>query len=397
MINSIASAPNDLTRDARLILKLLEHIEGGTLEMRLADGKKITYGSGTPTVSFRINDSRVFSRVLMRGDIGFCESYLDGDWDSDDVTELLSLMARNREVLRTAVRGSWFGLLTARLRHFLNRNSRAGSKRNIMAHYDLGNAFYQLWLDPSMTYSSALFTDDEKNQRLEAAQYRKYHRIFQRLQAQPGQNILEIGCGWGAFAELAVANGLNVTGLTLSPSQLAWAQARVPEADLRLQDYRDVRERFDHVVSIEMIEAVGERWWPDYLKTIAHSLKPGGKVIIQSIVIRDDLFAEYRNSTDFIQQYIFPGGMLPSRSILRELAAKQGLVVRDEFAFGMGYARTLHEWRNNFETKWEQISALGFDEKFRRLWRLYLCYCEAGFIAGTIDVVQIELAHAENS
>jgi cyclopropane-fatty-acyl-phospholipid synthase len=302
------------------------------------------------------------------------------------------LLARNRDVLKKAVYGSWRNLLAARVRHWLNGNSRAGSKRNIMAHYDLGNDFYKLWLDPSMSYSSALYRAVDGGD-LESAQRAKYRRILRRLKAEPAESVLEIGCGWGGFAELAVEEGLKVTGLTLSPAQLAWAQKRVPDADLRLQDYRDTKEQFDHIVSIEMFEAVGERWWPTYFKTIAKSLKPGGRAVVQSITIRDDLFAEYRKGTDFIQQYVFPGGMLPSRSAFRAAAAKQGLTVHGEYAFGEDYARTLAEWRVAFEAKWPEIAALGFDENFRRLWRMYLCYCEAGFLAGNVDVVHFELSH----
>jgi cyclopropane-fatty-acyl-phospholipid synthase len=205
--------------------------------------------------------------------------------------------------------------------------------------------------------------------------------------------VLEIGCGWGGFAEAAVARGLPVTGVTLSPSQLAWARERVPAADMRLQDNRDVGGQYDHVVSIEMFEAVGERWWPTYFRSLARALKPGGRALIQTITVRDDLFAAYRRGTDFIQQYVFPGGMLPSPAAFRRQAHRAGLAVRDEFAFGLDYARTLATWRERFEQRWPEIAALGFDERFRRLWRLYLCYCEAGFRAGSIDVVQFELAH----
>lgn len=396
--NSVAQDRKGLTHEARLILGLLEKIEGGTLHIRMPNGDQVVYGAGEPNVLFRINNNRVFNRVLTRGDIGFCESYIAGEWDSTDLTGLIKLLASNRNVLRKAVYGSWFNLLVAKLRHVLNRNDRAGSKRNIMAHYDLGNEFYQLWLDPSMVYSAALFTpttnDDIEGVALQAAQEEKHRRILDRLGAKPGQHVLEIGCGWGGFAAMAVANNLQVTGLTLSPAQLEWAQQRVPKADLRLQDYRDLSEQFDHIVSVEMIEAVGERWWPTYFKTIARALKPGGKAVIQSITIRDDLFADYRKGTDFIQQYIFPGGMLPSRSVLCAVAAKQGLVVRDQYAFGVDYATTLRQWRHNFETNWQHIKALGFDDDFRRLWRMYLCYCEAGFLAGTIDVVQFEFGHA---
>ncbi len=381
-----------LARDTRLVFELLDNLHGGMLEIRLPDGSSRLFGEGEHGVTLNVHDEAMFSQVLARGDIGLAEAYLDGHWDSPDVTGLLTLLTRNRDALKKAVYGSWRNLLAARLRHWLNRNSRAGSKRNIMAHYDLGNDFYRLWLDPSMSYSSALYRAVDDGE-LESAQRAKYRRLLRRLHAEPGQSVLEIGCGWGGFAEIAVQEGLQVTGLTLSPAQLEWARKRVPEADLRLQDYRDTSERFDHIVSIEMFEAVGERWWPTYFRTIARALKPGGRAVIQSITIRDDLFAEYRKGTDFIQQYVFPGGMLPSRSAFRAAAAKQGLTVHGEYAFGKDYARTLAEWRHAFENNWPQIAALGFDEQFRRLWRMYLSYCEAGFLAGNIDVVHFELAH----
>ena len=381
-----------LARDTRLLFELLDNLHGGMLEIRLPDGSSRLFGEGEHGVTLNVHDEAMFSQVLARGDIGLAEAYLDGHWDSPDVTGLLTLLTRNRDALKKAVYGSWRNLLAARLRHWLNRNSRAGSKRNIMAHYDLGNDFYRLWLDPSMSYSSALYRAVDDGE-LESAQRAKYRRLLRRLHAEPGQSVLEIGCGWGGFAEIAVQEGLQVTGLTLSPAQLEWARKRVPEADLRLQDYRDTSERFDHIVSIEMFEAVGERWWPTYFRTIARALKPGGRAVIQSITIRDDLFAEYRKGTDFIQQYVFPGGMLPSRSAFRAAAAKQGLTVHGEYAFGKDYARTLAEWRHAFENNWPQIAALGFDEQFRRLWRMYLSYCEAGFLAGNIDVVHFELAH----
>lgn len=388
----ILRGAENLARDTRLVFALLEKLHGGMLEVRLPDGSSQLFGEGEHGVTLQVHDEAMFGQVLAKGDIGLAESYLDGHWDSPDITGLLSLLAKNRDALKKAVYGSWRNLLAARVRHWLNGNSRAGSKRNIMAHYDLGNDFYKLWLDPSMSYSAAIYRDVDDGS-LEAAQHAKYRRILHHLKAGPGQSVLEIGCGWGGFAEMAVEQGLQVTGLTLSPAQLEWAQKRVPSADLRLQDYRDTSEQFDHVVSIEMFEAVGERWWPTYFKTIAKALKPGGRAVVQSITIRDDLFGEYRKGTDFIQQYVFPGGMLPSRSAFRAAAAKQGLTVHAEYAFGLDYARTLAEWRHAFELNWPQIAALGFDENFRRLWRMYLCYCEAGFLAGNVDVVHFELAH----
>ena len=322
---------DSLARDTRLVLALLEKLQGGMLEVRLPDGSSRLFGAGEHGVTLQVHDEAMFSQVLARGDIGLAEAYLDGHWDSPDVTGLLTLLTRNRDVLKKAVYGSWRNLIAARVRHWLNNNSRAGSKRNIMAHYDLGNDFYKLWLDPSMSYSSALYRAVDGGD-LETAQRAKYRRILRRLHAEPGQSVLEVGCGWGGFAEMAVQEGLRVTGLTLSPAQLEWAQKRVPEADLRLQDYRDTREQFDHVVSIEMFEAVGERWWPTYFKTIARALKPGGRAVVQSITIRDDLFADYRKGTDFIQQYVFPGGMLPSRSAFCAAAARRGLAVRGAYA-----------------------------------------------------------------
>lgn len=385
-------ASDPLARDTRLVFELLEKLQGGLLEIRLPGGDCRLFGDGEHGVTLHVHDEAMFGQVLAKGDIGLTEAYLDGQWDSPDITGLMTLLAANREQLKKAVYGSWRNLLAARIRHWLNNNSRSGSKRNIMAHYDLGNDFYRLWLDPSMSYSAAIYRQADDGS-LETAQHAKYRRILNCLSAEPGQTVLEIGCGWGGFADMAVQHGLKTTGVTLSPAQLEWAQKRVPAADLRLQDYRDLDEQFDHVVSIEMFEAVGERWWPTYFKTLAKSLKPGGKAVVQSITIRDDIFPEYRRSTDFIQQYIFPGGMLPSRAAFRAAAAKQGLVVREEFAFGRDYARTLAEWRHAFEARWPDIQKLGFDEPFRRLWRMYLCYCEAGFLAGNIDVVQFELAH----
>lgn len=380
------------SRDVGTVFALLEGVHSGRLEIRLPDGSHHWFGQGERSASLQVHDDAFFGRVLARGDIGLAESYLEGEWDSPDITGLLILLARNRDTLAHAIYGSWRALLAARLRHAFNRNSRSGSRRNIMAHYDLGNDFYRLWLDPSMSYSSALYRPQDDGSLL-AAQHAKYARILERLQARSGDRVLEIGCGWGGFAEVATQAGLQVTGLTLSPAQLAWARDRVPTADLRLQDYRDTRETFDHVVSIEMFEAVGERWWPTYFETLSRALKPSGRAVVQSITIRDELFARYRRGTDFIQQYIFPGGMLPSRSAFRRAAARQQLVITDEFAFGLDYARTLACWRTEFEARWTEIAAQGFDDAFRRLWRLYLCYCEAGFLVGDIDVVQFELAH----
>jgi len=292
----------------------------------------------------------MFDSVVERGDVGFAEAWIAGDWHSPDLTALLTLLANNRESLAQAVYGQWWGLLSARLRHWFNANTRAGSRRNIMAHYDLGNDFYRQWLDPTMSYSSALYSSDAPRS-MAAAQLAKYRRILSRLDSRPGQRVLEIGCGWGGFAETAAREaGLEVVGLTLSPAQLEFARERMQiaglerQVTLELRDYRELAgEPFDHIVSIEMFEAVGERWWPTYFATLQRLLAPGGRAVVQSITIRDDLFARYRRGTDFVQQHVFPGGMLPSPSVFRRQAAKAGLVVGDAFAFGRDYARTLAE------------------------------------------------------
>ncbi|MBL8373776.1 cyclopropane-fatty-acyl-phospholipid synthase family protein [Accumulibacter sp.] len=395
------STERRLPRSARVVLALLEKIAQGTLEVRLPDGSQQRFGQpGQHDAMLEIDAWSVFDSVLERGDVGFAEAWINGDWRSPDLTALLTMLANNRHAISGAVYGQWWGLLTARLRHFLNANTRAGSRRNIMAHYDLGNDFYRLWLDPTMSYSSALYSTAAPRA-VAAAQVAKYRRILHRLDARPGQRVLEIGCGWGAFAETAAREaGLEVVGLTLSPAQLQFARQRMQLAGLdgqvhiELRDYRNlIGEQFDHIVSIEMFEAVGERWWPTYFRTLKRLLAPAGRAVVQSITIRDDMFARYRRGTDFIQQHIFPGGMLPSPAAFSRGVSAAGLQLRDRFAFGRDYARTLGEWAASFEQQWPEIAALGFDERFRRLWRFYLAYCQAGFNSGCTDVMQFELAH----
>lgn len=397
-----ASLPTRLPRSARTVLALLDTLQVGSLEIRLPDGSQLHCGRpGNATAALEVSSWSVFDRVLERGDVGFAEAYIDGDWHTPDLVGLLTLLANNRQHIAGAVYGRWWSLLAARLRHLFNANTRSGSRRNIMAHYDLGNDFYRLWLDPTMSYSSALYADDAPLA-LADAQLAKYRRILQRLQACPGQRVLEIGCGWGGFAETAAREAdLRVVGLTLSPAQADFARRRMHAAGVadqvgvELRDYRDLgAQQFDHVVSIEMFEAVGERWWPTYFATLKRQLAADGRALVQSITIRDDLFARYRRGTDFIQQHVFPGGMLPSRSVFRERAAAAGLVVHDAFGFGSDYARTLAEWSARFEQQWTRIAALGFDERFRQLWRFYLAYCQAGFNSKCTDVVQFELRHA---
>jgi cyclopropane-fatty-acyl-phospholipid synthase len=382
----------------RAALALLQRIGHGRVEVALPDGSLRALGSGAPVARLDVADWGVFGAALRRGDIGFAEAFVDGRWSSPDLAQLLTLIARNRDAIERAVYGGFWGQLAYRVRHALNANTRRGSRRNIAAHYDLGNDFYALWLDPSMTYSSALFAGDAA-QPLEAAQAAKYRRILERLAPRPGDHILEIGCGWGALAEMAARDfGCRVTGLTLSEEQLAYADARMHRAgvadrvDIAFRDYRDERGTYDHVVSIEMYEAVGERYWPTYLRAIGERLKPGGCAVVQAITIADRLFERYRASTDFIQQYVFPGGMLASPTRFREEVSRAGLRLEGELAFGADYAETLRRWRRAFKARLPEVRALGYDERFLRIWEFYLAYCEAGFASGCTDVHHFELA-----
>ena len=334
---------------------------------------------------------RMLRRLLTGGDIGFAEGYIEGDWTSPDPVAVIALAARNSAGLRRAIRGSMPVRAFERLRHLMRGNSKRGSRRNIEAHYDLGNDFYRLWLDGTMLYSAGLW--DAATPDLEAAQAAKLDRIAGLLDLSGGERVLEIGCGWGALAaHLAETADARVTGITLSPSQLAWARdvaasrglsARV---DLRLQDYRDVAETFDRVVSIEMFEAVGEAWWPIYFDTIARTLAPGGRAVLQVISIAEDRFDDYRRDTDFIQKHVFPGGFLPSKTAFTAAVERAGLQVAAAEHFGLSYAETLAEWRRRFHARWPEIEAQGFDDRFRRLWDYYLAYCEAGFREGAVDV-----------
>jgi cyclopropane-fatty-acyl-phospholipid synthase len=421
---------------ARAGFRLLKNIKG-RLDVSSPAGRWYSFWSAVPapdlhhTASLQLNNWRVFSAALKSGDIGFAESYMDGDWTSPDLVALLRLLIANREQLEKVVYGRWWGRLAYRVQHFFNRNTKNKSRRNIYAHYDLGNDFYALWLDPSMNYSAACFDPlgQSKNavmpldaapnpwQSIESAQWQKVRRALQMVGLKPDlkdrqqaltllpqtpKRVLEIGCGWGALAELAAREfGAHVTGLTLSPAQLAFAQERLDglglgaQTELRLQDYRDLTPAdagsFDAVCSIEMIEAVGQAYWPAYFAAIAKALKPGGLACIQSIVIADELFERYLSGTDFIQQYVFPGGCLPSDAEFRKQAAQAGLKLVNAFHFGHDYAQTLRLWRERFMSRQVEVKALGFDERFIRLWAFYLAYCEAAFAQGNTDVVQYTL------
>lgn len=378
--------------------RLLDVLAGGLLmgelTVDLPDGGHRVYRgrSAGPQAAIRLHRARALRRMAMGGAIGVAESYMDGDWDSPDITALLELGDRNDQAL-DGCRGHALARWAAWARHRLNDNSRRGSRRNIQAHYDLGNDFYQAWLDPGMTYSAALFAPDVPPDDLEQAQYAKYRALARDLDLRPGMRVLEIGCGWGGFARLAAREfGTRVVGITLSREQHAYARARVAaegladQVEIRLQDYRDVPGRFDAIASIEMIEAVGERWWPTYFATLHDRLRDGGRAAVQAITITPDRFDGYRRGCDFIQRHVFPGGMLPSEPVMAARAAAAGLDFHVTRRFGGDYERTLALWDRRFQAAWPDIHRLGYPPRFKRLWEFYLAYCRAGFRTGTIDV-----------
>lgn len=388
---------------ARRVVALLERLQHGSLSVQWPDGNSSLFGTcdaAHPGIHASIHLRRwtPLTTALTSGDIGFAESYIAGDWGTPDLAALLQLLVANRRDIEALVYGHWLGRFIYRIRHLLNRNTRKNSAKNIHAHYDLGNAFYSLWLDPTMNYSSAWFGDD-RSQDMAQAQHAKVRRALQMAGVKAGDRVMEIGCGWGALAEMGAKDfGAHMSGVTLSHEQLAFALQRMQalglqqQSDLRLQDYRDIHDGpYDAICSIEMIEAVGQEFWPTYFATVARLLKPGGKACIQSIVIDDGLFARYVKSTDFIQQYIFPGGCLPCPREFRAQAARAGLRVVDEMSFGLDYAETLRRWRSRFMAEKNQVLALGFDERFVRIWEFYLAYCEAAFEQANTDVVQFTL------
>jgi cyclopropane-fatty-acyl-phospholipid synthase len=387
---------------ARTCLKLMQKLQHGSLLVQMPDGSTQRFGKLDNHSDYsgvlHIHNWSVCAAALKSGDIGFAESYIAGDWSTPDLPALLRVFIANRREVEDIIYGTWLGRLVYRIKHLLNRNTKANSQKNIHAHYDLGNPFYKLWLDETMNYSSALFEGDT-GQGMALAQHAKVRRALRMVDIKPSDRVLEIGCGWGALAEKAVLEfDAQVTGVTLSTEQLAWAQERMQglgkaaQVDLRLQDYRDIQDApFDAVCSIEMLEAVGREYWPTYFAAVARLLKSGGRACIQSIVIDDALFARYVSSTDFIQQYIFPGGCLPCPTEFRKQARAAGLDVVDEFAFGQDYAETCRRWRSEFLAQRAGVLEGGFDERFIRIWEFYLAYCEAAFKESNIDVVQFTL------
>lgn len=382
--------------------RVLAHLRSGRLVVQLPSGQRIDHRAEHAGVeaAIEIHRWRALRRLIAGGDVGFAKAYIDGDWSTPDLTAFIELIARNGEEFVDRVAGVAPFRLMNFLAHLRRSNTRAGSRRNIEAHYDLGNEFYGEWLDPSMLYSSAIFA--HAGSTLEEAQQEKLRQIAEMLDIKPDQCVLEIGCGWGALARSLGAGRARVTGITLSPSQLAFARRSVEEAglsdrvELRLQDYRDTGGEFDRIVSIEMIEAVGHKYWPSYFGALHDRLKPGGVAVLQAITIAEERFEAYRARPDFIQRYIFPGGFLPTKTAMDEAMAAAGLRRLAARNFGASYALTLAEWRRRFNEAWPRIEKLGFDAKFRRLWNYYLCYCEAGFKTGAIDVGLYSIAHVES-
>ncbi|MEP4190359.1 MAG: cyclopropane-fatty-acyl-phospholipid synthase family protein [Sneathiella sp.] len=376
----------------------LSKLEKGRLSIILPGGRPLHFGEGDPHATVILNTFRPISKLVLHGDLAFAESYLDGEWECPDLTALFDLVLENEAVFALDNKGGLKFRLLNRLRHWMNANSKRGSKRNISYHYDLGNDFYARWLDDTMTYSSALFEGDED---LRAAQLNKYDKIAKMADLQSGDSVLEIGCGWGGFSEIAARDyQCRIDGLTLSREQLSYAQRRYRDtetdhlASASLTDYRDSKGQYDKIVSIEMFEAVGFENWDTYFDILKKRLKPGGTAVIQTILIEDKRFDSYRENVDFIQRYIFPGGLLPSVEVLTQKLDQHGLTLQDSHLFGESYARTCEIWQKNFQHAWDQIKRTGFDNRFKRMWEYYLSYCESGFKAGTIDVGLFKLSNS---
>lgn len=376
-------------------LRKLNNLEYGRFELCMPNGQKEIFEGKNPgpAGTLALRDWRVVNNLAINGDIGFAEDYRAGLWDSENLQDLLSLALLNEGAIDSLIFGSLPARMIARFLNLLSRNTRAGSRRNISTHYDLGNDFYALWLDKTMTYSAALFHSDKAS--LEEAQNAKYDRMLDRMEKKSG-SLLEVGCGWGGLAARALEKGdFAVKGITLSERQKSYAESRLKgQARIALEDYRDQYGAYDNIVSIEMFEAVGEEYWKTYFNKIGGLLKTGGRAFIQTITIADDRFTRYRQSGDFIRKHIFPGGMLPSTSVFTNEAKGVGLKCNDAFFFGLDYARTLDIWLRNFDACRAEIQALGYNDAFIRMWRFYLAACIAGFRSGRTNVMQVELQHA---
>ena len=378
------------------LLEVMKRGQSGRVALCLPDGRVEEFGDGALVCEGKVKDWTVFDSILTRGDIGFAEAYMDGSFEIDKPDELIVWACKNESLLRPAIYGALPSLLVDRIKHLIRKNTVTQAKKNIASHYDLGNDFYSLWLDKTLTYSSALFKSESDS--LEQAQIAKYERILDQTGVKKGDHVLEIGCGWGGFLTHAVkTRGCRVTAVTISQRQYEVCKKRVADegiedhVDLRLQDYREIEGQFDHVVSIEMIEAVGRAYWPQYFGKVRSCLKPGGRAVIQGITIREDLFRRYMSGTDFIQQYVFPGGELLTESAVRSVGGLQGLSLVDLHAFPESYEKTLRLWRERFGEVKGEVTAMGFGDEFIRLWNFYLAYCEGAFRIGRTGVAHFTL------
>ena len=387
---------SDLPRYFAATFTLAQKLNKGRVDFVLPDGRRFRVEAPNPgpVAEITVHNPDTFARLIREGDLGMADAYLEGWWSTPDLQAFMDVIHADNNDVYDSFGGLQFVRLWERLRHWMNSNTKDQAKKNISYHYDLGNEFYALWLDETMTYSSAIFETGQES--LEKAQNAKYKSMVDQMGAQPGDHVLEIGCGWGGFAEYAAKErGLKVTGLTISQEQFDYATNRIQKAGLsdqvqfKLQDYRDEKGLYDGIASIEMFEAVGEKYWPVYFDTLRERLKPGKNATLQIITVEDSRFEIYRKSVDFIQKYIFPGGMLPSPSVLRQEVEKAGLNVMKSIEFGENYSQTLRRWHETFNERWEEVALLGFDGRFRRMWNFYLTSCAAGFHSGCIDVTQI--------
>lgn len=378
---------------ARLFVQILRNAKDGHVKVTFPDGKTETFGEGPYVATVTVKNWLAIDELVSKGDIGLAENIIEGHIVVDRTAELVEWACRNDESLERALHGTWFGTFLYQVKRFLTRNSKNQAKKNIMAHYDLGNEFYKLWLDQTMSYSSAIFKNEQED--LVQAQLNKYDRMIDQLNIKSSDHILEIGCGWGGFFSRAVERtGCKVTAVMNSPSQAQHNREMIQNKgmksyiDLKEMDYRDITGKFDKVVSIEMIEAVGEEYWDNYFQKVASSIKGKGAAMIQGITIHEDFFSNYRSKTDFIKTYVFPGGMLLTNNVFKQQSEKNNMNLANIHEFGISYADTLKKWREQFNAAEAQVKALGFDDKFMRLWNLYLCYCEGAFRAGRINVGQ---------
>jgi cyclopropane-fatty-acyl-phospholipid synthase len=396
MILTSTAGQKNLPRYFAQVFEQVTHFPRGRVDVVLPDGRRFRVEGKEPgfVAEIHVHNPDLFARLVREGDLGFSEAYMDGWWSTPDLQSFMDLLNDEADVMYDGFPGQRLVRVWEKLRFWLQSNSRRQAKKNISYHYDLGNDFYGLWLDETMTYSSALFTTGQES--LEKAQIAKYASMVDQMGAQPGDHVLEIGCGWGGFAEYAAKErGLRVTCLTISKEQYKYAVERIAKAGLsdrvtfKLQDYRDETGVYDGIASIEMFEAVGEKYWPVYFETVKNRLKPGKNATLQIITVLDRRFEAYRKGVDFIQKYIFPGGMLPGPTVLRQEVERAGLKVARSIEFGESYSLTLRRWHETFNDRWDAVAQLGFDERFRRMWNFYLTSCASTFSSGNCDVTQI--------